>query len=216
MKDKFTIEDFLIKIIPGGILLGVLYFLYGTELNIKIPTELDIFVTTIFLVFSFLTGEIIQTIAHEFEWLIDIFYKFYRPSKIFLYKNNPVLKNEKIRESLIEFLNLTEDEKHIFDLEYKELPLLKKRQKQEVSQSCFWKLYSRVSNEPIINVFNRNYLYIRAIVFLFLILSIIFFLNSYIQLFFLCLILFLIFLWRARGMARTLVFKTVILNLKNK
>ena len=216
MKDKFTIEDFLIKIIPGGILLGVLYFLYGTELNIKIPKELDIFVTTIFFVFAFLTGEIIQTIAHEFEWLIDIFYKFYRPSKIFLYKKNPVIKNEKIRENIIEYLSLPESEKIMFDLEYNKLPIFRKRQKQEISQSYFWKLYSKVSSEPIINVFNRNYLYTRAIVFLFLILSVLFLINNYINLFFLCLVLFLIFLWRARGMARTLVFKTIILNLKGK
>jgi hypothetical protein len=59
MKNKFTIEDFLIKIIPGGILLGVLYFLYGSELDIKIPQNLDFFITTIFFVFAFLTGEII-------------------------------------------------------------------------------------------------------------------------------------------------------------
>lgn len=214
MKDKFTLEDFLIKIIPGGILLGVLYFLYG--LTINIPKELDIFTTTIFLVFAFLTGEIIQTIAHEFEWLIDVFYKFYRPSKIFLYKNNPILKNENIRENIIEHLSLSESEKKLFEMEYKNLPVFRKRKKQEISQGYFWKLYSNVYNEPIISVFNRNYLYIRAIVFLFAILTLLFLLNDYIQLFYLCLVLFLIFLWRARGMARTLVFKTVILNLKGK
>ncbi|MGK9369202.1 hypothetical protein ACSSWA_09875 [Melioribacter sp. Ez-97] len=216
MKDKFTIEDFLIKIIPGGILLGVLYFLYGTEVNIDIPQGLDVFVTTIFLVFAFLTGEIIQTIAYEFEWLIDIFYKFYRPSQLFLYKNNPVLKNEKIREKIIEYLSPSEKEKKLFDTEYKKLPVFLKRPKQEISQSYFWKLYSNVNNEPIINVFNRNYLYIRAIVFLFAILTLLFLVNDYSQLFYLCIVLFIIFLWRARGMARMLVFKIVILNLKGK
>jgi hypothetical protein len=216
MKDKFTIEDFLIKIIPGGILLVILWFLYGSEISTKLPEKLDIFITTIFFVFAFLTGEIIQTIAHEFERLIDVFYKLYRPSEIFLYKNNPILKNEKIREDIIEYLSLPTNEKELFELEYKRLPIIKKRQKQEISQSYFWKLYSKVGDEPIINVFNRNYLYVRAIVFLFLILSILFIINNFIQLFFVCFFLFLIFLWRARGMARTLVFKTVILNLKKE
>ncbi len=216
MKNKFTIEDFLIKIIPGGILLGVLYFLYGNSMSIKIPKELDILYTTIFLVFAFLTGEVIQTIAHEFEWLINIFFKFYRPSEIFLYKNNPILKNEKIRKNIIEYLSIPESQENLFKTEYKELPLWRKRQKQEIPQSYFWELYSNVNDEAIINVFNRNYLYVRAIVFLFLILSILFVINNYTKLFFLCLVLFLIFIWRARGMARTLVFKTVILNLKKE
>lgn len=44
MKDKFTTEDFLIKIIPGGILLGILYFLYGNEVHINLPKGLDVFV----------------------------------------------------------------------------------------------------------------------------------------------------------------------------
>jgi hypothetical protein len=163
-----------------------------------------------------LAGEVIQTIAHEFEWLINIFFKFYRPSEIFLYQGNPVLKNERLRENIIEYLSIHGKEENLFRTEYKKLPLWQKRQKQEISQNYFWKLYSNVSNEPIINVFNRNYLYVRAIVFLFLILSILFVVNNYSYLFFLCIVLFLIFFWRARGMARTLVFKTVILNLKNE
>lgn len=216
MKDKFTIEDFFIKIIPGGILLGVLYFMYGKSLNIEIQKGLDVLYTTVFLVFSFLIGEIIQTIAHECEWLINIFFKFYKPSEIFLYKDNPVIKNERIREQIMDYLSIPDKEKKFFENEYKELPLWKKRQKQIISQSYFWKLYTNVNDKDIIKVFNRNYLYMRAIVFLFLILSILFLLKEQNVLFATSILLFLIFLWRARGMARTLVFKTVILNLKKE
>jgi len=215
MKDKFTIEDFLIKIIPGGILLGALYFIYGTSISLELPKGLDILSTTIFLVFSFLTGEVIQTIAHEFEWIINIFFRFYKPSEIFLYQDNPILKNEKIRKDIINYLAIPENENNVFEKSYKKLPIFRKRQKQDISQSYFWKLYSNVNDEAIINTFNRNYLYVRAIVFLFLTLSILFILNNHTDLFYLCLLLFIVFLWRARGMARTLVFKTVLLNLKN-
>jgi len=216
MKDKFTIEDFVIKIIPGGILLGVLYFMYGKSLNIEIKKGLDVLYTTVFLVFSFLIGEIIQTIAHEFEWLINIFFKYYKPSEIFLYKNNPVIKNERIRKQIIDHLSIPDKEKELFENEYKELPLWKKRKKQIISQSYFWKLYTNVNDKDIIKVFNRNYLYMRAIVFLFLILSILFLIKEQNALFATSILLFLIFLWRARGMARALVFKTVMLNLKKE
>ena len=216
MKDKFTIEDFFIKIIPGGILLGVLYFMYGKSLNIEIQKGLDILYTTVFLVFSLLIGEIIQTIAHEFEWLINIFFKFYKPSEVFLYKDNPVIKNERIRKQIMDYLSIPDKEKELFKNEYKELPLCKKRQKQIISQSYFWKLYTNVNDKDIIKVFNRNYLYMRAIVFLFLILSILFLIKEQNTLFATSILFFLIFLWRARGMARTLVFKTVILNLKKE
>ena len=168
-----------------------------------------------FFTFSFLAGEVIQTIAHELEWIIYSFFKFYKPSEVFLYKENPVLKNEHIRQRLINHIELEPSEIETFEKTYKELPLLWwKREKQKKTQSIFWKLYSEVSSETEIKVFNRNFLFVRAITFVALGVSILFLCKEINQLAIVSASLFILFLWRARGMARNLVFKTVMLNLK--
>ncbi|MCE5346018.1 MAG: hypothetical protein LLG13_06995 [Bacteroidales bacterium] len=217
MAEKFTLEDLLIKIIPGGVLIGVLYFLFSNQIDLKIENGLDFFYTFLFFTFSYLAGEVIQTIAHELEWIIFSFFKFYKPSEIFMYKNNPVLKNEYIRQQLFNHLNLDSSEITSFDKSYKELPFWWwKREKQIKSQSIFWKLYSEISADAEIKIFNRNFLFVRAITFVTLGLSILFSIKDYRELAAISILLFILFLWRARGMARTLVFKTVILNLKAK
>ncbi|MGD9930062.1 MAG: hypothetical protein AB7U05_08580 [Mangrovibacterium sp.] len=215
MTEKFTLEDLFIKIIPGGVLIGVLYFLYYNAINLEFEKGLDFFYTFLFFTFSFLAGEVIQTIAHELEWIIFSFFKFYKPSEIFLYKDNPVLKNEHIRQQLFVHLSFDVDEQYQFEKAYKELPLpWWKREKQSKAQSIFWKLYSEISSESEIKTFNRNFLLVRAITFTALGICILLFVKTNYELAILALILFALFLWRARGMARTLVFKTVILNLK--
>lgn len=215
MTEKFTLEDLLIKIIPGGVLIGVLYFLFSEQIDLKIEKGLDFFYTFLFFTFSFLAGEIIQTIAHELEWMIYSFFKFYKPSEIFMYKENPVLKNEHIRQRLFDHLNLETSEQGSFETTYKALPFWWwKREKQNKSQSYFWKLYSEVSSEAEIKIFNRNFLFVRAIAFVALGISILLFIKDIDVLAIISFALFFLFLWRARGMARTLVFKTVMLNLK--
>tara|TARA_R110001606_G_C15375903_1_gene649960 strand:- start:2027 stop:2683 length:657 start_codon:yes stop_codon:yes gene_type:complete len=217
MTEKFTLEDLLIKIIPGGVLIGVLYFLFSDQIDLKIEKGLDFFYTVLFFTFSFLAGEVIQTIAHELEWIIYSFFKFYKPSEVFLYKENPVLKNEHIRQRLINHIDLEPSEIATFEKTYSELPLLWwKREKQKKTQSIFWNLYSEVSSENEIKVFNRNFLFVRAITFVALGVSILFLCKEINQLAIVSASLFILFLWRARGMARNLVFKTVMLNLKKE
>jgi hypothetical protein len=215
MTEKFTIEDLLIKVIPGGALIGVLYFLFLEQIDFKIERGLDFFYTFLFFTFSYLAGEVIQTIAHELEWIVFSFFKFYKPSEVFMYKDNPVLKNEHIRQRLFNHLNLDSTEQNSFDKTYKELPIWWwKREKQNKSQSIFWKLYSEVSADSEIKIFNRSFLFVRAITFVAFGLSILLFIKDNCELAIVSLVLFLLFLWRARGMARTLIFKTVMLNLK--
>ncbi len=217
MTEKFTLEDLFIKIIPGGFIIGILYFVYGSKLNIDLEKGLDFFYTFLFFTFSFLAGEVLQTVAHELEWIINIFYKFYKPSEIFIYKENPILNNEHIREDLLNYLDLSQEEKDLYNQKYKDLPLFwRKRIKQQKSQSIFWKLYTNISSDNEIKVFNRNYLLVRGIVFSLIITSIIFYIESNYLLMIVSIFLFVLFLWRARGMARTLVFKTVMINLKLK
>ena len=216
MTEKFTLEDLFIKIIPGGVLIGVLFFLYSDTINLKLEKGFDFFYTFLFFTFSFLAGQVIQTIAHELEWIIFSFFKFYKPSEIFLYKENPVLKNEYIRQQLFEHLSIDINDQNYFSKTYKELPLFWwKREKQNKAQSIFWKLYTKISGESEIKTFNRNFLLVRAITFTALGISILLLLQFKYELAITAFILFALFLWRARGMARTLVFKTVILNLKN-
>ncbi len=216
MTEKFTLEDLFIKIIPGGVLIGVLYFQYSNLINLELEKGLDFFYTFLFFTFSFLAGEVIQTIAHELEWIIYSFFKFYKPSEIFIYKENPVLKNDHIRQRLLNHLSLDNTDQNYFDKTYKELPLLWwKREKQKKAQSIFWKLYSEISANSEIKTFNRNFLLVRAITFTSLGISILFFIKENTVFAIIALVLFALFLWRARGMARTLVFKTVMLNLKS-
>ncbi len=215
MTEKFTLEDLFIKIIPGGVLIGVLYFIYSEQIDLELEHGLDLFYTFLFFTFSFLAGEVIQTIAHELEWIIFSFFKFYKPSEIFLYNENPVLKDNHIKQRLFNFLSLNVNDQKYFEKTYKELPLIWwKREKQNKAQSIFWKLYSEISSEAEIKTFNRNFLLVRAITFTSLGISILFFIKSNRELGVVAIILFILFLWRARGMARTLVFKTVLLNLK--
>ncbi len=215
MEEKFTMEDLFIKIIPGGVFIGVLYFLFGNQVDLKIQSGLDFFYTFLFFTFSYLAGEVIQTIAHELEWIVFSFFKFYKPSEIFMYRNNPVLKNEYIRQQLFNYLKMDSDDISSYDKSYKELPLWWwRREKQYKSQSIFWKLYSEISADSEIKIFNRNFLFIRATTFTALGLSILFLVKDYREFAAISILLFFMFLWRARGMARTLVFKTVLLNLK--
>ena len=66
-----------------------------------------------------------------------------------------------------------------------------------------------------IKISNINYLFIRVITIEFLLISsILFFVEKDIYYGIISFVIFLIFLWRSRGLARGLVFKTILLNLK--
>ena len=220
MLEKFSIDEFMIRVMPGGVFLAVLYFLYGKYFSLAITESNDLLYTFIFFCVSFIIGELLQTLAHESEWIIDIFFKFRRPSEIFLYKNNPVLKSDHQRNNVIKHLKLSEDEKQIFNTDYKKLSFLKvwkiDRGNNAISQSIFWTLYSQVSDLDEIKTSNRGYLFVRVTMLLFLLITILLFINYNINLGLISLGVFIIFLWRSRGYARGLVFKIVLLNLKKK
>jgi len=216
MSDKFTIEDLFIKIIPGGVIIGVTFFLFGSLIKFELIEGFDFFYTFLFIVFSYLMGEVIQTIAHELEWVINLFFKFYRPSEIFLYKNNPIVNNEVIRMKLLNFLSISPQSQLKYDKEYKELPLFRGREKQNEAQSYFWHLYTKVEDNPNIKTFNRNYLLVRAITICSIFLTLLLFIEGEEAMMIGAIIIFFLFLWRARGMAKTLVFKTVLISLREK
>lgn len=216
MTDKFSIEDLMIKILPGGFLLAVIYFIFYNKVHVNFVDNLDFFYTFLFFCSAFIAGELLQTIAHEIEWIIDIFFKFRRPSEIFLYKNNPIIKSEHKRDEAIEKFNLSEEYLNIFNKDYSNLSIFwwkKDKKHDEISQSIFWRLYSKVSDNDEIKASNRNYLFIRVITIEFLLISILLY-SKFFALSILSAVIFLVFLWRARGIARGLVFKTVLLNLK--
>lgn len=219
MSNKFAIEDIVTRVMPGGFLLAIIYFLFGNNVKINLDNNLDILITFLFFCTAFIVGELLQTIAHEIEWIINIFFKYRRPSKIFLYKNNPVLANEYQRNELLDSLNITKEHYEIFDKDYSKLSILwwkKNKAEDNLSQGYFWKLYSKVSDTNEVKLSNRNYLFARVMMVEFLLISILFFLNSNIVLGIISVSLLLMFLWRSRGIARGLVFQTVLLNLKGK
>ena len=219
MSDKFTIEDLMIKIMPGGFFIAVVYFLFRDKISLTLVDNLDFLYTFLLFCSAFIFGEILQTIAHLNEWIVDLFFKRRRPSNIFLYKNNPVLKSKEKRLELIDTLSLNPEDVIGFDKDYKELSFWKKKGDKKydnISQSIFWKLYSNVSDGEEIKSSNRNYLFVRGITIELIIISIILLICKNYYFFAGTLTIGIIFLWRARGLARGLVFKTVLLNLKNK
>jgi len=218
MQDKFTIEELMIRVLPGGFLLAVTFFVFSNGSQMNLSNNLDFLYTFLFFCVAFILGELLQTLAHEFEWIIDMFFRCRRPSKVFLYKENPILNNNYKREELINFLNLQENEREVFEKRYSDIPFFFKRNKKndDLSQSIFWKLYSKVSDLEEVKIANRNYLFVRVMLIEFLLLSVCFFYNKNLYFSFLSLIITFIFLWRGRGCAKGLVFKTVLLNLKEK
>lgn len=219
MNDKFTIEDLMIKIMPGGFFIAVVYFLFRDKISLTLVDNLDFFYTFLFFCSAFIVGEILQTIAHLNEWIIDLFFKRRRPSNIFLYNNNPVLKSREKRVELMDKLSLSTEDVSGFNKNYKELSFWKKKRDKKydnISQSIFWRLYSNVSDSEEIKSSNRNYLFVRGITIEFIIISIILLICKNYYFSSGTLAIGIIFLWRARGLARGLVFKTVLLNLKNK
>lgn len=217
MIDKFSIDELIIKVMPWGFFLAILYFSFWDKLQINLKDNLDFFYTFLFFCSSFIIWEILQTIAHFLEFIIDIFFKFRRPSKVFLYKNNPVLNDYK-RNELIEKLNFTDDEMIIINKNYSNLSILfwkKIKKDEDLLQSIFWKIYTKNSDCEEIKISNRTYLFGRVIMIEFLILSIILLSTCNILYWLFSLLLFLIFLWRSRWLARWLVFKSILLFLKN-
>jgi hypothetical protein len=219
MTDKFTVEDLMIRVMPGGSLLAIVFLIFQNNIRFNIIDNLDFLYTFSFFCSSFIVGELLQTLAHEVEWLIDLFFKFRRPSKVFLYKNNPVLKNDNIRNEFIGKLKLTKEEFEIFNKEYSDLSIFwwkKKITDDNLSQSIFWKFYSQVSNTNEIIKSNMNYLFSRVIMVESFLISVLLFYARDMFLGIASIVICLLFLWRSRGIARGLVFKTVLLNLKEE
>jgi hypothetical protein len=214
--EKITIEDFIIRVLPGGFFLAVLFFAFNMQGYITASNgNLDFLYSFLFFCTAFIFGEVLQTITHIFEFLVDIFFKGYRPSEIFLYKNNPIIEDNKTRNELAEKLDLTNDEKEFFNKDYKKLSLIcaKNNVKRKTGQDLFWKIFTNVEMNPSVKRSNINYLFSRVIMIEFLILScVLFFINNTISLSFFA--IFIILLWRARGLAKGLVFKSVMTYIK--
>ncbi len=220
MLDKFSFEDLMIRVMPGGLLLGVALALYSETFSVYFNQDLDFLYTFLFFCAAFIAGEVLQTLAHSLEFFVDIFFRMRRPSKVFLYKQNPVLKSDYKREELLKLLDLNTNERALIDREYSDIPLIFKgddtKQADDLSQSIFWRLYSKVSSTSEIVQSNASYLFCRVIFLVFLLVGLLLFTQDYRELSVIAFAIALIFLWRARGVARGLVHKIIQLNLKRK
>jgi hypothetical protein len=212
--EKITIEDLLIRVLPGGFLVVLAFFVSHIESTLNV--KLDFLYSFFFICVAFIVGEVLQTVAHSMEFFVNIFFKGYKPSEIFLYKNNPVLFGENSRQKLFSSLELSDEEKKIFDKEYKSIPLIsgKKSKARQISQSYFWKLYAKVEDDEKIRRSNVNYLFTRVIVVDFLVAFIYLMLSGFLNYGIVALLIFLVFMWRTRGLARGLVFKSVSIYIK--
>ena len=199
--------------------MAVAYLIFGSNWAMEFDAKLDFLYTFVFFCSAFIVGELLQTLAHGFEWIIDLFFRSRRPSQVFLYKNNPVLKNEFERQNIFDKLNLTSDDRECFDKQYSELPILPWKRNNEddtLSQRMFWKCYIQVSDVGEVITSNRNYLFVRVMMVVFFIVSILLFIDRNIIFGAISIGITLLFLWRSRGLARGLVFKTVLLSMKER
>lgn len=212
--EKITIEDLLMRVLPGGFLVVLAFFVSHIESTLNV--KLDFLYSFFFVCVAFIVGEVLQTIAHSMEFFVNIFFKGYKPSEIFLYKNNPVLFDEDSRQKLFLSLGLSDEDKKIFNKEYRSIPLIssKKSKARQISQSYFWKLYAKVEDNDNINRSNVNYLFVRVIVIDFLITFIYLMFNGFLNYGIVAFLIFLAFMWRTRGLARGLVFKSVSIYIK--
>lgn len=217
MVDKFNIDELLIRVMPAGFLLAIAFLFYGDRITIELETSLDFLYTFLFFSTAFILGELLQTLAHLFEWAIDLFFRLRRPSQVFLYKNNPVLRNEQRRSDIFAKLKVSSAERQIFDTDYSRLAIAwwnHEKVHDHLSQRLFWQLYTQVSDSSEMKVSNRNYLFVRVNMVEFLLMTGIFFTDGQIIWGLASGLVALVFLWRARGVARGLVFKCVLLNLR--
>ncbi len=215
MHNKFSIEDLIIRILPGGFVLSIIFFYLQKDIPLHLVDNLDFLYTFIFFCSAFIIGELLQTLAHELEGIINVFFKFKKPSHIFLYKGNPVLNNQYIREDLLKYLNLSNNKADLFNKEYSDIKLFyRTKKKNTVSQDIFWKLYYKIRETPEMRETNRNYLFARVISTTFLLTTIFLLFNENLRATAISGLLFLLFIWRTRGIARGLVFQTVLLNIK--
>ncbi len=211
---KITLNQFLISVLPGGFVVSIILItvIYSNPYFAKTIQGIDFLMTFMFVCLSFIFGEVLQTIARGCEKTIDwLFFRGYRPSDIFLLRNNPVLKDEKIKEEVIKKLKLTKEEKEEL-IEYSEAPFAFWKKKSKfvgLNKKNFWKIYSKSREAENIKESNARYLFTRVmfVIFVFLILwfSI---LESWIFVK-VSSIFMVLFLWRARGCARGLVFSSV-------
>lgn len=212
MVEKFSLNDLFMRIMPGGTCLGAIVLICHYNFNIQLIKELEFIYVFMFFTFSYVIGEILQTISHEIEHFTMIFFKFYLPSEIFLYKNNPILKENIKLQKIIDLVDLTDQEKEIIkEIDYKKLPLFSERnnftEAKNINQRCFLQLYHDVHDK--VTDFNRGYLFARCMTCMFLFVSVILLFCKCYEFGVIIFAVFLLFMWRLRGMARTLVFKVI-------
>jgi hypothetical protein len=213
---KMTAEDLMIRVLPGGFFLSVLFFVFSLNNRIADSAgKFDFLYSFLFFCLAFMVGEILQIVAHLLEFLVDVFYKGYRPSEIFLYQNNPVIGN-KIISDLIDKLSLSKGDRRCLKKDYGDLPFIcsKNHEGRRAVQKLFWEIFSVAEEFPAMQRSNVNYLFVRVVAVEFLLLAIILSVVSGL----LSLVSFLVFfcfLWRARGVAKGLVFKAVNIYLKD-
>jgi len=213
MVEKFSLDDLFMRIMPGGIFLGTIILIYYSSGDVKYVKELNFLYVFMFFTISYVVGELLQTIAHKLDHCLMVFYKFYMPSEIFLYKNNPVIKDDIKLEELIKVCDLTEEEKEIINnIDYEALFWFKSRisiqTAQKISRRCFWKMYHNVDES--VQVFNRGYLFVRCLTCMFLMIFLILLFYKQYEFCLFSFIMFSILLYRLRGMSRMLVFKVVL------
>lgn len=167
MFDKFSYQNLIITLIPGGFFISVLILTLPQifpQFSTKLP-EQDFLLTFMFLAISLAAGEAIQTLGHSMEALIDfIFFKGYRPSEIFLLPGNPILGEHQLQQVLEQ--NVYNANRH-FLTEYSKVSRWKrlmngKEHFAAQSQQVFRLHYTKNAQSERVQDANARYLFVRG------------------------------------------------------
>lgn len=226
MFEKISYNNALIIFIPGWFILSVfiiIFYLKFPNSNLNLP-DYDLLLSFMFFALSLTIWEILQTFARWLDKIINIFFKWYRPSEIFLLKDNPII-NEFNR---LKFLKLIKLKKvHTIKLiNYKKIKIIswvtvKNDNFSKLSQWIFWEYYWKLDwNQKIINT-NARYLFTRVMFvvfwflwFLFLFIDIKWFSKEINILWSISFFISFLFIYRARWNAKGLINDLVILTIK--
>lgn len=210
LNEQFTIDHLLTRVLPGGFVIGLVFFVSGTQLPQN--QNFDFLYSFMFFCTAFIVGEILQTLSHETEFLVDVFFKGYRPSEIFLFQNNPIINNDGIRKKLIKKLDIPRQHRDVFERSYSDIPVImeKKAKERQISQEIFWNMYSKVETDENVKRTNINYLFTRIMATTFLLACAYLLFCNLLIYGLISFVIFAIFVWRARGLARGLVFKSAL------
>ena len=76
MSDKFSIDEYMVKIMPWWALILILCLFFWEDVPVEFWWEYDVLYAFVFVCLSYIAWEIIQTLSHLLDFVINVWFKF--------------------------------------------------------------------------------------------------------------------------------------------